>query len=284
MKKNFFILLICLFANYNNVFSQNIEFDKIISLQKSNKEDFKNFFLQNGWQKDKKNNNLWLFGNANADSADALFVLRNDNCIQNIIYYKLNDSMHYNKLKNNALLISEKNKHYNYTTTDINDYTLDSLFVRFYETHDSDQIPLYSIWVFSKDDSWFFGDINKICFPKSEISNLKNPEPVFTVTETPPDFPGGDMERIRYLQENIKYPTMARESGIQGTVYVSFIIETNGSITNIKIMRGIGGGCDEEVISLIKKMPYWKPGTQNGKPVRVQFNMPVKFTLAEINY
>lgn len=103
---------------------------------------------------------------------------------------------------------------------------------------------------------------------------------IFTVVEDAPAYPGGDEARIRFLQENIKYPQMARESGIQGTVYVTFVVERNGSVTDVRVLRGIGGGCDEEAIRVIQAMPRWNPGKQRGKPVRVQFNMPIKFTLA----
>lgn len=102
---------------------------------------------------------------------------------------------------------------------------------------------------------------------------------IFTVVEDEPSFPGGDEARIRFLQENIKYPQMARESGIQGTVYVTFVVEPDGSVSNVRVLRGIGGGCDEEAIRVINAMPKWNPGKQRGKPVRVQFNMPIKFTL-----
>jgi protein TonB len=102
---------------------------------------------------------------------------------------------------------------------------------------------------------------------------------IFTVVEESPGFPGGDVARIRYLQENIRYPQMARESGIQGTVYVTFVVEKDGRVTDVRILRGIGGGCDEEAIRVINAMPRWNPGKQRGKPVRVQFNMPIKFTL-----
>jgi len=102
---------------------------------------------------------------------------------------------------------------------------------------------------------------------------------IFTVVEDAPGFPGGDEARIKYLQNNIKYPQMARESGIQGTVYVTFVVERDGKVTNVQILRGIGGGCDEEAIRVIQNMPSWNPGKQRGKPVRVQFNMPIKFTL-----
>ncbi len=103
---------------------------------------------------------------------------------------------------------------------------------------------------------------------------------IFLVVEESPSYPGGDEARIRFLQQNIQYPQMARESGIQGTVYVTFVVEKNGSVTDVRVLRGIGGGCDEEAVRVIKAMPKWNPGKQRGKPVRVQFNMPIKFTLA----
>lgn len=102
---------------------------------------------------------------------------------------------------------------------------------------------------------------------------------IFLVVEQSPGFPGGEIARLKYLGNNINYPQMARESGIQGTVYITFVVEPNGSVTNIRILRGIGGGCDEEAVRVIKAMPKWKPGRQRNKPVRVQFNMPIKFTL-----
>lgn len=111
---------------------------------------------------------------------------------------------------------------------------------------------------------------------EEEVSEVE----IFTVVEESPSFPGGDVARIQFLQQNIVYPQMARESGIQGTVYVTFVVERNGNVTDVRILRGIGGGCDEEAVRVIKAMPKWQPGKQRGKPVRVQFNMPIKFTLA----
>jgi periplasmic protein TonB len=102
---------------------------------------------------------------------------------------------------------------------------------------------------------------------------------IFTVVESMPGYPGGDAARMKFLQENIKYPQMARESGIQGTVYATFVVEIDGSVTDVRIVRGIGGGCDEEAIRVIEAMPSWNPGMQRGKPVRVQFTMPIRFTL-----
>lgn len=105
-------------------------------------------------------------------------------------------------------------------------------------------------------------------------------EEVFVFVETSPEYPGGEDARIKFLAENLIYPMEAKESNIMGTVYATFVIEKDGSISTIKILRGIGGGCDEEVIRVLKKMPKWKPGMQKGKAVRTQFNMPVRFTLS----
>ncbi len=102
---------------------------------------------------------------------------------------------------------------------------------------------------------------------------------IFTVVEDQPSFPGGEEARIRYLQENLRYPQMAREAGIQGTVFVTFVVERDGSVTDVRVIRGIGGGCDEEAIRVVRNMPRWTPGRQRGQPVRVQFNMPIRFVL-----
>ncbi len=103
--------------------------------------------------------------------------------------------------------------------------------------------------------------------------------PIFTVVESMPEFPGGMQELYTFLGNNIKYPVMAKESGIQGKVYVTFVVEVDGSITDVRVLRGIGGGCDEEAIRVVQSMPKWTPGKQRGKPVRVQYNLPVRFTL-----
>jgi protein TonB len=102
---------------------------------------------------------------------------------------------------------------------------------------------------------------------------------IFTVVESMPEFPGGTGELYKYLGNSIKYPPLAKESGIQGRVFVNFVVEPNGSISNVKVLRGIGGGCDEEAIRVVKAMPTWKPGKQRGKAVRVSYNLPIKFTL-----
>jgi len=118
-----------------------------------------------------------------------------------------------------------------------------------------------------------------------ENNNLKNnhiDDEVFLVVEVMPEFPGGNEALLKYLSDNIIYPQEALKANIQGTVYVSFIIEKNGEVSNIKVIHGIGGGCDEEAVRVVKGMPNWIPGTQRGKPVRVQFNLPIRFVLHDL--
>ncbi|HRS54282.1 MAG TPA: energy transducer TonB [Bacteroidales bacterium] len=104
-------------------------------------------------------------------------------------------------------------------------------------------------------------------------------EEIFTIVEEQPSFPGGEEARIKFIASNIKYPQIARENGIEGKVFVTFVVEKDGSITNVKLLRDIGGGCGEEAIRVVKAMPKWIPGKQRGQPVRVQFNMPINFVL-----
>ncbi len=102
---------------------------------------------------------------------------------------------------------------------------------------------------------------------------------IFTVVENDPEFPGGMDALYKYLRENIKYPQLARENNITGKVYVTFVVERDGSIAQPRVLKDIGGGCGAEAIRVVKSMPKWTPGKQRGKAVRVQFNLPVSFNL-----
>ena len=104
-------------------------------------------------------------------------------------------------------------------------------------------------------------------------------EQIFTIVEQMPTFPGGEAELFKYLGKSIKYPQMAQDAGIQGVVFVTFLVDKDGGVKNVKVLRGIGGGCDEEAIRVVQKMPKWTPGKQRGKSVKVQYNLPIKFTL-----
>jgi protein TonB len=119
----------------------------------------------------------------------------------------------------------------------------------------------------------------EVYIPPARQEEEVSEQEIFTVVESMPEFPGGQAKMMEFIARNIKYPPMARESGIQGRVFVNFVVEPNGSVSNVKVLRGIGGGCDEEAIRVVESMPRWTPGRQRGKAVRVSFNLPVRFTL-----
>lgn len=102
---------------------------------------------------------------------------------------------------------------------------------------------------------------------------------VYKMVDEMPSFPDGQAALLRYLAENIDYPQIAKENGVVGFVVVQMIVEKDGSLSNLKVVKGIGAGCDEEALRIIRLMPKWKPGFQNGQAVRVQFNLPIRFKL-----
>lgn len=115
-----------------------------------------------------------------------------------------------------------------------------------------------------------------VAVPKVVQEHVDEPDGqdrVFTIIEKMPEFPGGPEAMFKYLGQNIKCPGSAIDAGIQGTVYVSFVVDTSGAINATSVLRGIGGGCDEEALRVVNGMPLWVPGKDNGKPVKVQYNM-----------
>ena len=106
-----------------------------------------------------------------------------------------------------------------------------------------------------------------------------NSDVVFTVVENEAEFPGGLEAMNRFLAENIKYPTLAKQKNIEGKVIISFIVEKNGTLTDIRTIKDIGEGCGDEGVRIVKLMPKWKPAKQKGQPVRQQFLLPISFVL-----
>lgn len=102
---------------------------------------------------------------------------------------------------------------------------------------------------------------------------------VFEKVEVMPEFPGGEQAMMDFVAKNVVYPQEARDKEISGRVMVGFIVEKDGSISDVKVVKGIGGGCDEEAVRVVKAMPKWKPGKEKGKPVRVSYMMPFSFKL-----
>ena len=101
----------------------------------------------------------------------------------------------------------------------------------------------------------------------------------FMVVENMPEFPGGDLGLMKYIQKNVKYPPIAKEYTITGKVYVQFIVDKSGTVTNVKVVRGVDKNLDAEAVRVVKSLPKYKPGKQRGKPVRVMFTIPINFTL-----
>lgn len=104
-------------------------------------------------------------------------------------------------------------------------------------------------------------------------------EEIFTIVEEPTEFPGGPAALVKFLTSNVKYPEIAMENGIQGRVMVKFVVERDGSVSNVDILRGVDPALDKEAVRVVKSMPKWKPGKQRGKPVRQSFQVPVVFRL-----
>lgn len=120
-------------------------------------------------------------------------------------------------------------------------------------------------------------DLIDIPEPPEPPGGTVETEVPFVIVEQMPEYPGGEEALFRFLSENTRYPTMARDAGIKGRVYLQFVVAKDGSITNIELLRGIGGGCDEEAIRVVGKMPKWIPGEQAGKKVPVIYRLPFNF-------
>lgn len=109
--------------------------------------------------------------------------------------------------------------------------------------------------------------------------NISNGEKPLVTVEQMPSFKGGEAEMLKFISNNMKYPASAKENGIQGRVTVRFVITSAGKITDVQIIRGIDPACDKEAIRIVKNMPDWEPGKQNGKAVSVYYTLPIKFSL-----
>ena len=119
-------------------------------------------------------------------------------------------------------------------------------------------------------------------FPREVETVIAKPdegEYDLVTVQKPPTFPGGEHDLLKYLAENIKYPPLARENNIQGTVALSFVVGKDGSVSDVSILRDIGGGCGKEAMRVVQAMPRWSPGEANGHAVKVRFTLPVKFRL-----
>lgn len=102
---------------------------------------------------------------------------------------------------------------------------------------------------------------------------------IFIIVEEMPEFPGGEGELQKYLASSVRYPVIAQENGIQGRVYIQFVINQRGEVTNVTILRGVDPSLDREAVRVVEAMPKWKPGKQRNRPVRVSYTVPINFVL-----
>jgi len=118
---------------------------------------------------------------------------------------------------------------------------------------------------------------------KSQINNKIDyvDSSIFVKVDSYPKFPGGEEKRIKFISKNLKYPIEAQEKNIMGTVYVSFMVEPDGKLSNVKLNKGIGGGCDEEAIRVVKLMPNWLPAKVGSSNVRFQMILPIRFYIKD---
>lgn len=143
-----------------------------------------------------------------------------------------------------------------------------------------DDVELADVEIASSEDDASAAQAETYVAPVvEEEEEEESAQQIFTVVEKQPEFPGGMSELMKFLSKNIKYPVIAQENGIQGRVVCSFVVNRDGSIVDIQVMRGVEPSLDKEAVRVIGTMPKWKPGEQRGKPVRVKFILPVQFRL-----
>ena len=123
--------------------------------------------------------------------------------------------------------------------------------------------------VISGEDDW--AEILKVTEPDENS--------IFQVVELLPEFPGGMAELMKYLQKNLRYPQICKEQGVQGRVFVQFVVNTDSTITDVNVIKSVNPHLDEEAVRVVKAMPKWNPGKQRGELVRVRFTLPVTFRL-----
>jgi TonB family protein len=152
-------------------------------------------------------------------------------------------------------------------------------------TKDSNKNKVYSTFtITSPDPSRKYSESKNLVVVTGYAPREKDEDSVLLVVEQNPEFQGGLNGLLNFLSKNIKYPKEAIEKGIQGTVFVQFIVGSDGKIRHAKILRGISNGCDEEALRVVNMMPDWKPGMQNNKRVNTMFQIPVKFQLSSGQY
>lgn len=137
----------------------------------------------------------------------------------------------------------------------------------------NDTVMDFSFW---PDDFWY---IERRSSDSYNVSIIPKNDSIYKVVEQMPEYPGGTAKMLTFISENIKYPQSAMEKGIEGKCFIQFVIDVDGSITNVELMRGFDEECDAEALRVVNLMPKWKPGKNEGKPVRVHYMIPIAFKL-----
>ena len=159
-------------------------------------------------------------------------------------------------------------------------------------THNADGTPNSNMnlhWELDGDVAQYIAEpfsiteesLNILMESLSTLADTPDNDSVFQIVEQMPEFPGGAEAMMKSIAGNVKYPEAAIDKNIEGRVFVSFVVEKDGSVSNVKVLRGIGGGCDEEAVRVISSMPKWKPGMHRGEPVRVSYQIPIWFKLED---
>ncbi|MCD7848663.1 energy transducer TonB [uncultured Parabacteroides sp.] len=142
-----------------------------------------------------------------------------------------------------------------------------------------DDVKLDDVEIVSSEDDASSAQVEAYTPPAVVEEEEESSQQIFTVVETMPEFPGGQMALLQFLSKSIKYPVIAQENGIQGRVSCSFVVNKDGSIVDAEVIRGVDPSLDKEALRVINSMPKWSPGKQRGKPVRVKYTVPVTFRL-----
>jgi protein TonB len=143
-----------------------------------------------------------------------------------------------------------------------------------------DDVELEQQEILSSEDSQTAAQVQTYTPPPVVVEEEEESEQtIFVIVEKMPEFPGGMQEAIKYISGNLRYPMIAQENGIQGRVSCSFVVNRDGSIVDVEIVRGVDPSLDKEALRVIASMPKWSPGEQRGKPVRVRYTLPVTFRL-----
>lgn len=142
-----------------------------------------------------------------------------------------------------------------------------------------DDVDLQQQDIVTSEDNQKAAQTQTYVAPKVVEEEEESSQPIFTVVETMPQFPGGDAALLQFLAKSIKYPVIAQENGIQGRVICAFVVNRDGSIVDAEVLRGVDPSLDKEALRVINTMPKWSPGKQRGKPVRVKYTVPITFRL-----